>query len=81
MVKAYRIYYTTYCDEEHEKIVVQLAMLLKKDPIIHQSRIREFRYVEFSGEDLPLGLEEDIKRIVKSVLGEDAYVRVDYINL
>ena len=81
MVTAYRIYYTTFYDEEHERIVKQLAALLKKEPRIHQSRIREFRYVEFVGEDLPRGLEEDIKRVVRSILGDDAYVRVDYINL
>lgn len=81
MVTAYRVYYTTFYDEEHERIVNLLRSILGAEPRVHVSRIREFRFVEFVGKGLPQGLEEEIKRAIREVLGEDAYVRVDYINL
>lgn len=81
MVRAYRIFYTTYNEDKHAKILEILREKLRKEPIVHVSMIKEFRYVEFKGDDLQPGLEREISESVKQVLGEEAYVRVDYINL
>lgn len=81
MVRAYRVYYTTFYDDEHERIIEKLKSVLGVEPVIHSSMIKEFRYLEFIGNELVEGKDEDIKKTVKEVLGEDAYVRVDYINL
>lgn len=81
MVKAYRIYYTTFYDDEHLLVVEAIRRLTGKEPVTHGSRIRELRFVEVVGEDLQRGLEDGIVRTVKEILGEEAYVRVDFVDL
>ncbi len=84
MVKAYRVYYTTFDEELHKRIKEKLVKELGLEPIEHKSFINEFRFLEFRFEkknELKPGLEERIKEIVREVLGEDSYVRVDYINV
>ena len=82
LVVAYRIYYTTFYDSEHETIKKKIKEMLNIEPIDHKSRIPGFRYIEVRrDEGLPGSLEEEIARIVKAVLGPNAYVRVDYIKV
>jgi len=84
MVKAYRVYYTTFDEETHRKIIEELEQELGLEPIEHKSFINEFRFLEFrfgKKDEIQLGLEDKIKKIVKKILGEDSYVRVDYISV
>lgn len=81
MVVAYRVYYTTFYDEEHEKVKKLLKELLGVEPVDHRSRVPGFRYLEFRSDGLQSGLSGEIEKAVKSVVGEDAYVRVDYIRV
>lgn len=81
MVRAYRVYFTTFYEEESRAVTEKLRALLGREPIEHHSKVPGFKFLEFRGDDLREGLEGEIKRAVLEALGPDAYVRVDYINL
>ncbi len=83
MVTAYRVYYTTFDENKHARIRDALEKMFEGKASVseHKSFIKEFRYVEIRGEKLEKGFEESIARTVREILGEEAYVRVDYINL
>jgi len=82
LVVAYRVYYTTFYDSEHERIKSKIRELFNIEPVDHKSRMPGFRYIEIRrDEGVPESLSEEIERIVKSVLGFNAYVRVDYIKV
>lgn len=81
MVKAYRIYYTTFYDDEHALVIEIIKRIFGKEPVIHASKLREFRFVEVLGDDLQEGLEESIMRAIKEIIGYQAYVRIDFIDL
>ncbi|MEM0021701.1 MAG: hypothetical protein QW039_04260 [Fervidicoccaceae archaeon] len=81
MTKAYRIFYTTFYDDEHNKIKEILSNLMGMEPIEHRSFVKEFRYIEFKGESLEPGLEKKIVEIVSSIIGKERGIKVDYINV
>gem|GEM_PF-1680249 len=81
VVKAYRIFYTTFYEEEHERVKVALKELIKEEPIEHKSFVKEFRYIEFKSDSLVPGLENKIAEIVASIVGKEKGIKVDYINV
>ncbi|MEM1619986.1 MAG: hypothetical protein QXU97_01605 [Fervidicoccaceae archaeon] len=82
MVKAYRFYYTTFYDEEHERVKAYIKGLFGIEPIEHTSRIPGFRWIEVRfTRELPKVNIESLIESLKKMLGGDAYVRVDVIDL
>lgn len=80
-VRAYRVFYTTFHEEEHQKVKELLRSIVGVEPIEHISFIKEFRYLEFKNDALNPGLEAKIYETVASVLGKDKGIKVDYINV
>lgn len=78
--KLYRVYYNTYSDTLHLKVVEALKRELGADVVVHNSRVLpEFRFVEVLKPEP--GLEDKIKRIVMEVLGEkQGDIKVDWID-
>ncbi len=78
--KLYRVYYNTYSDEAHRRVIEALKRELGAEVVDHPSRVLpEFRFVEVLKPEP--GLEERIRDIVKSVLGDSAgEVKVDWID-
>jgi len=81
MTRAYRVFYTTFYEDEHERIKTALKELLGIEPVEHRSFISEFRYLEFKGDSLQPGMDEKIREVLKSILGKEAGIKVDYINV
>lgn len=81
MTRAYRIYYTTFYDDIHKKIVEALKATIGIEPIEHKSFIKEFRYIEFKSDELKPGMEGEIAKVIKTILGESANVKIDFINI
>ncbi len=77
MKKLYRVYYTTYDDEIHLKVVK--ALKEKYGGVVeHKSKVLpEFRYLEVIVDKE--GLEEEIKSLVSEIIGS-SNVRVDWID-
>ncbi|MGB9725314.1 MAG: hypothetical protein ACP5I2_05510 [Fervidicoccaceae archaeon] len=80
-VKAYRVFYTSFYESEHEKVKEILREIVGIEPIEHKSFIGEFRYLEFKSESLKPGLEAKIYEALASILGKDKGIKVDYINV
>lgn len=75
MRKLYRIYYTTYSEEEHEKVLEALRRF-GEVRYVPSSLLREFRFVELKLEEA--GKEEEIRAVVAAIVGER--VKVDWID-
>ncbi|AFH42509.1 hypothetical protein IOK49_03390 [Fervidicoccus fontis] len=80
-MKAYRIFYTTFYDDDHENVKKKLNELIGIEALDHKSFVKEFRYLEYRSESLKPGLEEEIRRIAEEVLGKKSYIKVDFISL
>jgi hypothetical protein len=78
--RLYRVYYTTYSDEKHRRVVEALKSELGAEVVDHPSRVLpEFRFVEVLKPEP--GLEGRIRGIVERVLGErEGEVKVDWID-
>ncbi|MCE4604116.1 MAG: hypothetical protein F7B20_04025 [Aeropyrum sp.] len=77
-IKLYRIYYNTYSDEVHRRVVEELSRRFGAE-VRHRSSevLGEFRFVELV---LPEeGREAEIAEVVKSV-GEVFGVKVEWID-
>ncbi len=81
MVKAIRIYYTTFDEEKHKAIIEKLKKTIGIEPIEHFSSIKEFRYLELKINNEDDSLKDIVKEEIKKILGEEAYIRIDYINV
>ena len=78
MRKLYRVYYNTYSDELHRRVVEELSRRFGVRVIDYGSRVAVgFRFLEVFLEEP--GLEEEIRSIVSSVVG-DVRVKVDWID-
>lgn len=78
MRKLYRVYYNTYSDELHKRVVEELSRRFGVRVIDYGSRVAVgFRFLEVFLEEP--GLEEEIRSIVSSVVG-DVRVKVDWID-
>jgi hypothetical protein len=76
--KLYRVYYNTYSDELHRRVVEELSRRFGVRVIDRSSRVAVgFRFLEVFL-DKP-GFEEEIRSIVSSVIG-DVRVKVDWID-
>lgn len=77
ILKLLRVYFTTFNDEEYDEIKRELEKLC--DRIVeHESTIKEFKYLELYG---PTANPEYVANLIKRVLGEECYVRVDEIEI
>ncbi len=81
MVKAIRIYYTCFDDEKNLSLARKLKEIVESEIVEHRSSIPGFRYLEFKGVDLSDERRERIGEALREFLGENAYFRIDYINL
>ena len=78
MRKLYRVYYNTYSDELHRRVVEELSRRFGVRVIDRSSRVAVgFRFLEVLLEKP--GLEEEIRSIVSSVIG-DVRVKVDWVD-
>lgn len=78
MRKLYRVYYSTFNDEVHRRVVEELSKRLGVRVIDYTSRVAPgFRFLEVLL-DKP-GREEEIKSIVASIIGNPR-VKVDWID-
>ncbi|MFZ8794606.1 MAG: hypothetical protein ACO2O2_12095 [Acidilobaceae archaeon] len=78
MRKLYRVYYNTYSDELHRRVVEELSRRFGVRVIDYGSRVAVgFRFLEVFLEKP--GLEEEIRSIVSSVIG-DVRVKVDWVD-
>ena len=78
MRKLYRVYYNTYSDELHRRVVEELSRRFGVRVIDYRSRVAVgFRFLEVFLEKP--GLEEEIRSIVSSVIG-DVRVKVDWVD-
>jgi len=76
--KLYRVYYNTYSDELHRRVVEELSRRFEVRVIDYRSRVAVgFRFLEVFLEKP--GLEEEIRSIVSSVIG-DVRVKVDWVD-
>jgi len=76
--KLYRVYYNTYSDELHRRVVEELSRRFGVRVIDYRSRVAVgFRFLEVFLEKP--GLEEEIRSIVSSVIG-DVRVKVDWVD-
>jgi hypothetical protein len=76
--KLYRVYYNTYSDELHRRVVEELSRRFGVRVIDYGSRVAVgFRFLEVFLEKP--GLEEEIRSIVSSVIG-DVRVKVDWVD-
>jgi hypothetical protein len=76
--KLYRVYYNTYSDELHRRVVEELSRRFGVRVIDRSSRVAVgFRFLEVFLEKP--GLEEEIRSIVSSVIG-DVRVKVDWVD-
>lgn len=78
MRKLYRVYYNTYSDELHRRVVEELSRRFGVRVIDYGSRVAVgFRFLEVFLEEP--GVVEDIRSIVSSVVG-DVRVKVDWVD-
>ena len=78
MRKLYRVYYNTYSDELHRRVVEELSRRFGVRVIDYRSRVAVgFRFLEVFLEKP--GVEEEIRSIVSSVIG-DVRVKVDWVD-
>ena len=78
MRKLYRVYYNTYSDELHRRVVEELSRRFGVRVIDYRSRVAVgFKFLEVFLEKP--GLEEEIRSIVSSVIG-DVRVKVDWVD-
>ncbi|MDM7275231.1 MAG: hypothetical protein P3X22_003805 [Thermoprotei archaeon] len=78
MRKLYRVYYNTYSDEIHARVLEEVRRRFGVVVIDHPSRVVwGFRFFEVLLEDP--GREDEIKDIVSSVSG-DVRVKVDWVD-
>jgi hypothetical protein len=76
--KLYRVYYNTYSDELHRRVVEELSRRFGVRVIDYGSRVAVgFRFLEVFLEKP--GVVEEIRSIVSSVIG-DVRVKVDWID-
>lgn len=76
--KLYRVYYNTFSDELHRRVVEELSRRFGVRVIDYKSRVAPgFRFLEVFLEES--GREEEIKSIVSSITG-DSRVKVDWID-
>jgi uncharacterized protein YlxP (DUF503 family) len=76
--KLYRVYYNTYSDELHRRVVEELSRRFGVRVIDYGSRVAVgFRFLEVFLEEP--GVVEEIRSIVSSVVG-DVRVKVDWID-
>ncbi|MEN2999431.1 MAG: hypothetical protein ABDH61_02515 [Acidilobaceae archaeon] len=76
MRRLYRIYYTTYSEEAHAKVLEELRKYNAEVVEVRSQVVPEFRFVELRlGEP---GKEEEIKALVAGIVGER--VKVDWID-
>ncbi|MCE4611124.1 MAG: hypothetical protein F7B17_04040 [Desulfurococcales archaeon] len=78
--KLYRVYYNTFDDTLHLKVVEALKKEIGAEVVIHDSKVLpEFRFVEVLKPEP--GLEDKIKKIVIDVLGEkQGDIKVDWVD-
>ena len=77
--KLYRVYYTTYSDEVHRRVIREIEERYGYRIVDHPSRVHpEFRFIEVYTEDE--GREEELRDLVRSLVGS-MYVRVDRISI
>lgn len=78
MRRLYRIYYDSYSDEEHLRVLEELKKRFGAEVIDHKSSLlSEFRFVELL---LPEpGRAEEIQSLISSLLG-GRRVKVDWID-
>ncbi len=75
--RLYRIYYNTYDDSVHSRVIEALEREFDGRVVDHPSKVvPEFRFVELLV-DRP-GLEERIRELVSSIAGSN--VKVDWID-
>lgn len=78
MRKLYRVYYTTFNDELHKRVVEELSRRFGVRVIDYTSRVAPgFRFVELLLQEP--GREYEIKSIITSILG-DVRVKVDWVD-
>ncbi len=77
--KLYRVYYTTYSDDVHRRVIREIEERYGYRIVDHPSRVHpEFRFIEVYAEDE--GREEELRDLVRSLVGS-MYVRVDRISI
>ncbi|MCE4602121.1 MAG: hypothetical protein F7C08_01995 [Desulfurococcales archaeon] len=75
--RLYRVYYTTYSDDVHRRIINEIESRYGFKVVEHPSRVHpEFRFIEIYTERE--GMEEELVSLVKNIAGT-MYVRVDWI--
>ena len=76
--RLYRVYYTTYSDDVHKRIIEEIERRYGFKVVEHPSRVHpEFRFIEVYTERE--GMEEELAGLVKNIAGT-MYVRVDWIS-
>jgi hypothetical protein len=76
--KLYRVYYTTYSDEAHDRVKRELEARYGAKVVDHPSRLLpEFRFLELHL-DKP-GLRDEILKTVREITGT-RHVKVDWID-
>ncbi|MEM0366323.1 MAG: hypothetical protein QXO93_03310 [Acidilobaceae archaeon] len=77
MKKLYRVYYNTYSDEEHRRVIEELTRRFGVEVIDYPTIVvPEFRFIEVKLEEE--GKEEEIRSIVSSIT--NSRVKVDWID-
>ncbi|MCX8165436.1 MAG: hypothetical protein N3D79_02445 [Acidilobaceae archaeon] len=76
MRRLYRIYYTTYSEEEHSRVLQELRKFNAEVVEVRSQVVPEFRFVELRLAEP--GKEEEIKALVSSIVGER--VKVDWVD-
>jgi len=75
--KLYRVYYNTYSDEEHRRVIEELTRRFGVEVIDYPTIVvPEFRFIEVKLEEE--GKEEEIRSIVSSIT--NSRVKVDWID-
>ena len=76
--RLYRVYYNTFDDDAHRRVVEELRKRFG-EVVEHESRVHpEFRFVEIL--NTTPGLEDEIAETVKGVAGV-MHVKVDWIEI
>jgi hypothetical protein len=79
VTKAIRIYYTCFDDGKNRKILEKIEEITGIRPIVHQSFIEEFKYIEVINTDEKY--VDAIRKALTAFLGELSKYRIDYISV
>lgn len=82
MVHVIRVYYTTYEELVHKKIVEKVSEIAGSEPVVKQSWIKEFRHVEIEvGDETECQrIREQLQEILSSELNGE-YFKIEHITV